>query len=189
MAKVIANVIRPNNIIEHQGKLWRVVKIDHTQPGKGGAFNQMTLQALESNTKLNERFRASEKIEQVRLEQHDYTFLFEDGDMVTLMDEETYEQFEFNKSVFGDKAIFLQDGLKVTIESYDERPIGAEFPAHVIFTIVETEAVVKGQTAASSNKPAICDNGHRIMVPPFIETGERVVIRTEDGEYVERAKD
>ena len=188
MVKVVANVIRLNNVIEHQGKLWRVTKIEHTKPGKGGAFNQMVLQALESNTKLNERFRATEKIEQVRLEQKDYTFLFEDGDRMTLMDAQTYEQDEFDKSILGDAAVFLQDGIEVTVELYEERPIGATLPAHVTLEVTETEAVVKGQTAASSNKPATLENGVRVMVPPFIEAGEKVIIRTADGEYVERAK-
>lgn len=188
MVKVIANMIRLNNVIEHQGKLWRVVKIDHTQPGKGGAFNQMELQALESNTKLNERFRAGEKIQQVRLEQNDYSFLFEDGDRMTLMNDDTYEQTEFDKSLLGARAAFLQDGMIITVEDYEGRPIGATLPAQVILEITETEAVVKGQTAANSNKPAILENGSRVMVPPFLGTGDKIVVRTEDGAYIERAK-
>ncbi len=189
MVKVVANVIRPNNVIEHQGKLWRVVKIEHTKPGKGGAFNQMELQALESNTKLNERFRATEKIEQVRLEQKDYTFLFEDGNKMTLMDSQTYEQEEFDKDLLGSQSAFLQDGLVVVVESHEGRPIGATLPPHVVLEITETEAVVKGQTAASSNKPATLENGVRVMVPPFVATGDKIVVRTADGEYVERAKE
>ena len=190
MVKVIANAIRPGNIIEHQNKLWRVVKIAHTQPGKGGAYNQMELKDIISGTKLNERFRAQENLEQVRLDQKDYTYLYDEGDTLAFMDPETYEQISLNKDVLVEGQLeFLQDNMDVVVEFHEETPLSVELPEQSTYEVVETEAVVKGQTAASSNKPAVLDNGVRVMVPPFVGTGDRIVVKTADGAYVERAKD
>ncbi len=186
--KVVANQTRVGNVIEHQKKLWRIVKINHTMPGKGGAFNQMELKDLKTGTKLNERFRATETLEVCRLEQKDYQYLYMEGDMLMLMDNETYEQTNINKKVLGELEVFLQDGMTISVESYEDDIIGAVLPEHVTLEIIDTEAVVKGQTAASSNKPATMDNGIRVMVPPFIGVGDRIIVRTSDSAYIERAK-
>ena len=186
--RINGNAIRPGNIIEHNGRLWRVAKIQHTQPGKGGAFLQAEMKDIRDGTKLNERFRASESVEKVRLDEAQYQYLFVDGDEVTFMETETYEQITLNKGAIGDPAVFLQDGMTVTVQSYEGAPIGVELPDSVVMEVVEADAVVKGQTASSSYKPAVLENGERIMVPPHIESGTRVVVATADGSYVERAK-
>ncbi|HHZ09309.1 MAG TPA: elongation factor P [Rhizobiales bacterium] len=187
MAKINGNEIRPGNVIEHDGSLWVAVKTNAVKPGKGGAYNQVELKNLINGTKLNERFRAAETVEKVRLEQKDYTFLYEQGDALVFMDTETYEQLELNKDFVGDRAAFLQDGMKVTVELYEEKPIGISLPDTVVLTITEADPVVKGQTAASSYKPAVLENGIRLLVPPFISAGERVVVDTNEITYVRRA--
>ena len=188
--KINGNAIRPGNVIEHKGRLWRAVKTQHTQPGKGGAYLQCELKDIRDGTKLNERFRSSEDVERVRLDQKDYQFLYADGDTYTFMDPESYEQISINGDLIGEEAVkFLQDGMMVTIESFEDSPISATLPEHVVLQIVEADAVVKGQTASSSYKPAMLENGVRTMVPPHVESGTRVVINTADGSYVERAKD
>jgi elongation factor P len=187
--KINGNAIRPGNVIEHKGRLWRAVKIQHTQPGKGGAYLQVELKDIRGGTKLNERFRASEDVDRVRLDQRDSQYLFADGDMFTFMDQETYDQTTLNSDLVGEPARFLQDGMVVTIESYEGDPISVMLPESVTMEIVEADPVVKGQTASSSYKPATLENGERVMVPPHIETGTRVVVNTADGSYMERAKD
>ena len=188
--KIDGNAIRPGNVIEHDGRLWRAVKTQHVKPGKGGAFLQVELKDIRSGTKLNERFRSSETVERVRLDQKDYQFLFNDGDDYTFMDQESYEQMTVNLDMIGeDQAIFLQDGMVVSIESFEESPISVTLPDTVTMEITEADAVVKGQTASSSYKPAILENGARVMVPPYIETGTRIVVNTADATFVERAKD
>jgi elongation factor P len=187
--KINGNSIRPGNIIEHQGRLWRAVKTQHTQPGKGGAYLQVELKDIRDGTKLNERFRSSETVERVRLDEHPYQFLFDSGDDYTFMDQNTFEQITLNADLIGDPAVFLQEGMIVTLESYEGSPISVELPETVIMAIVEADAVVKGQTASSSYKPAKLENGVRVMVPPHIESGTRIVVNTADSTYVERAKD
>jgi len=188
--KINGNAIRPGNVIEHQGRLWRAVRIQHTQPGKGGAYLQVELRDIRDGTKLNERFRSSESVEKVRLEQRPHQFLFADGDMFTFMDNETYEQISVSTDIVSEEqASFLQDGMIVAIESHEDGPIGIALPDTVVLEVVEADAVVKGQTASSSYKPAVLENGLKIMVPPHIESGTRVVVNTGDGSYVERAKD
>jgi elongation factor P len=185
--KINGNEIRPGNVIEHNGGLWVAVKTAHVKPGKGGAFAQVELKNLIDGTKLNERFRASETVEKVRLEQKDFTFLYEQGEALVFMDSETYEQLELQKDFVGDRAAFLQDGMTVTVELYEERPIGISLPDYVTLTITQADPVVKGQTAASSYKPAIMENGVRVMVPPFIESGERIIVDTNEITYLRRA--
>lgn len=185
--KISGNEIRPGNVIQHKGGLWAAVKTQHTQPGKGGAYMQVELKNLIDGTKLNERFRSSETVERVRLDQKDYQFLFESGDNLTFMDMETYEQIEVAKDFVGERAAFLQDGMQVSIESHEGRPLGVHLPQHVTLAITETEPTVKGQTAAASYKPAILENGVRVMVPPFCSIGERVVVDTEEVAYVKRS--
>jgi elongation factor P len=185
--KINGNAVRPGNVIEHKGGLWVAVKIQHTQPGKGGAYLQVELKNLRDGTKLNERFRASESVERVRLEQKPHQFLYEDGDMLTFMDTENYEQVSINKDMVGERAAFLQDGMDVEIEFHEESPLTVILPEQVTLEITETEPTVKGQTAASSYKPAILENGLRVMVPPFCGTGEKIVVNTETSEYLKRA--
>ena len=185
--KINGNEIRPGNVIEHNGGLWVAVKTNAVKPGKGGAFNQVELKNLIDGTKLNERFRASETVEKVRLEQKEFQYLFEQGDMLVFMDNETYEQLELPQEFVGDRAKFLQDGMMVTVELYEEKPIGISLPDQVSLTITEADPVVKGQTAASSYKPAVMENGVRVMVPPFIEAGERILVDTNEITYIRRA--
>ncbi len=187
--KINGNEIRPGNLIEHKGALWRAVKCQAVKPGKGGAFNQVELKEIRTGTKLNERFRASETVERFRLEQNEYTYLFADGDMITFMDSETFEQITVNAELVGEPAVFLQDGMVVTIESFEGEPLAVTLPEHVVCQIVEADAVVKGQTQSSSFKPAVLDNGVRILVPPHIESGTHVVVNTTKCTYLERAKD
>ncbi len=187
--KINGNAVRPGNVIEHKGRLWRAAKIQHTQPGKGGAYLQVELRDIRDGTKLNERFRASESVERVRLDQRPFQYLYADGEMLTFMDNETYDQVTLHSDMVGEPAVFLQDGMEVTIESYEDDPISVILPDNVVMEIVEADPVVKGQTASSSYKPAKLENGTRIMVPPHIETGTRVVVTTAEGAYVERAKD
>ena len=179
--------IRPGNILEYQGGLWRAVKIQHTQPGKGGAYMQVELKNLMDGRKTNERFRSAETVEKVRLDTRDYQFLFAEGDMLTFMDKENYDQTTLSRDLIGDAADFLQDGMDVVMETYDEKPISVQLPDQIEAVIATTEAVVKGQTASSSYKPAILENGVRVMVPPFINVGTKIVVDTYEREYVKRA--
>ncbi len=185
--KINGNEIRPGNVIEHNSSLWVAVKTNHVKPGKGGAFNQVELKNLLDGTKLNERFRASETVERVRLEQKDFQYLYEQGEMLVFMDSDTYDQLELAKDFVGDRAAFLQDGMTVTVELYEEKPIGISLPDQVTLTIAEADPVVKGQTAASSYKPAVMENGVRVMVPPFIAAGERILVDTNEITYIRRA--
>ena len=187
MVKINGNEIRRGNIIEHDGGLWIAVKTDHVKPGKGGAFAQVELKNLRNGSKLNERFRSADKVERVRLEQKDQQFLYENDGMLVFMDAQTYEQIELPADLLGDARPFLQDGMTVMIEYYDEEALSVSLPEKVTCTIEETEPVVKGQTAANSFKPAVLDNGVRVMVPPFVGQGEAIIVATETFEYVERA--
>ncbi len=186
--KIDGNAIRPGNVIEHKGSLWRAVRIQHTQPGKGGAYLQVELKNLLDGTKLNERFRSSEKVERVRLEQKKFQFLYREGDMFTFMDLESYDQIALAAEDIGEQAVYLTDGMEVDLDLYEGRPLGVHLPEQVALTVRETEPVVKGQTAASSYKPAIMENGVRVMVPPFINEGDRILVATADSTYVKRAE-
>jgi elongation factor P len=185
--KINGNEIRPGNVIEHKGGLWLAVKTQAVKPGKGPAYAQVELKNAIDGTKLNERFRSSETVERVRLEQKDYQFLFADGDMLTFMDTDNYEQIQIPAGLLEERAAFLQDGMMVTVESHEGRAIGIALPDHVTLQVVEAEPVVKGQTAASSYKPAKLENGVRVLVPPFVGVGERVVVDTNELTYVRRA--
>ena len=185
--RINGNAIRPGNVVEHKGGLWRAVKIAHTQPGKGGAYLQVELRNLRDGSKLNERFRASENVEKIRLDQREHQFLFGDGDSYTFMDTESYEQVEMNANQLGDQAAYLQDGMAVSIESHEGSILGVSLPEHATLEVTETEPVLKGQTAAASYKPAILENNVRSSVPPFIGVGDKIVVATEDGSYVKRA--
>ena len=185
--KMNGNEIRQGNIIKHQDSLWVAVKCNAVKPGKGGAFNQVELKNLLDGRKLNERFRAAETVERVRLDQKTHSFLYDDGNFLVFMNGETYEQINLEKDFVGDRAMYLTDGMNVELEFYEDKPISVSLPEQVILAVEETEPVVKGQTAANSFKPAIMENGIRTAVPPFINIGERLVINTEDGSYIKRA--
>ena len=187
MPKINGNEIKPGNVLDHDGGLWAAVKVDHVKPGKGGAFAQVELKNLRTGTKLNERFRSADKVEKVRLEQKDQQFLYESDGMLVFMDTETFEQIELPADLLGERRPFLQDGMQIVVEFYDEEALNASLPGKVVCKIVETEPVVKGQTAANSFKPAILDNGVKVMVPPFISNDESIVVNTETMEYSERA--
>ena len=185
--KIDGNAIRPGNVIEHKGGLWRAVKIAHTQPGKGGAYLQVELKNLRDGSKLNERFRSSEKVERARLEQKDYQYLYMDDDMAHFMDQQTYEQISISAEDIGEDTVFLQDGMMVRIEFHEESPLGVSLPEKVTLEVTETEPVVKGQTASSSYKPATLENGLRVGVPPFVNQGDKIVVSTAEREYAGRA--
>lgn len=187
--KVNAITLRPGNVIDRDGKLWAVQKYEITQPGKGASVIQVEMRDIRSGTKDNVRYRTQETVERVRLDQEDYQYLFHDDDNYTFMHGETYEQIMVPKDVMGPSAVFLQEGMVVVIETFEGEPLGVQLPDTVTVEIVEAEPVVKGQTASSSYKPAILANGEKVMVPPHIESGTRIVVKTEDGSYVERAKD
>ena len=176
--------IRPGNIIEYEKGIWKVAKTQHTQPGKGGAFMQVEMKNLIDGRKTNVRFRSQDTIERVRLDTKDFQFLYVDGDALVFMDQQNYEQINLPKDLIGDAAAFLTDGMEVTLEMYDERPISVALPEQVEATIVEADAVVKGQTASSSFKPAILDNGVRVMVPPHIGAGTRIIVDVYERTYV-----
>ena len=187
MPKINGNEIRPGNVLEHNDGLWAAVKVDHVKPGKGGAFAQVELRNLRNGSKLNERFRSADKVEKVRLEQKDQQFLYENDGMLVFMDAETYEQVELPVEILGDRRPFLQDGMTIVVEFHEAEALSARVPQKVTCKIVETEPVVKGQTAANSFKPAVLDNGVKVMVPPFVGQDEMIVINTETMEYAERA--
>lgn len=186
--KINGNEIRPGNVILHQDTIWVAVKTQHVKPGKGGAFAQVEMKNLIDGRKLNERFRATETVERVRLEQKEYQFLYEQGDALVFMDTETYEQLELAKDFVGERAAFLQDGMEVTVESYEGRPIGIQLPDHVVLEVTETEPHIKGQTVSSSYKPALLENGVRTTVPPFIVIGDRIIVDTSEITYIKRAE-
>jgi len=179
--------IRPGNILEYEGGIWKVAKTQHTQPGKGGAFMQVEMKNLVDGRKTNVRFRSADTVERVRLDTKDFQFLYADGDSLVFMDQDTYEQINLPADLIGDAAAFLDDGMEVTLEMYDEKPISVQLPEQVEAVIVEADAVVKGQTASSSYKPAVLENGVRVMVPPHIESGTRIVVDVYAREYVRKA--
>jgi len=187
MPKINGNEIRPGAVLEHNGGLWAAVKVDHVKPGKGGAFAQVELRNLRNGSKLNERFRSADKVEKVRLEQKDQQFLYESDGMLVFMDIETYEQIELPSELLGDRRPFLQDGMTIVVEFHETEALHAKVPQKVTCKVAETEPVVKGQTAAKSFKPALLDNGIKVMVPPFVGQDELIIVNTDTMEYSERA--
>jgi elongation factor P len=187
--KLKGNEIRGGNVIEHNGRLWRVAKINIVQMGNWRSYLQAELRDIRDGTKLNERFGSGDVVEKVQLEEKDYQYLFQAGDEYTFMDSETFEQITLNEEAIGEAHVFLQENMTVSIQSYEGAPLSVALPGTVIMTITEADPVVKGQTASSSYKPAKLENGVRILVPPHIAAGTRVVVNTADSSYVERAKD
>ncbi len=188
MGKVAGNEIRPGMVIEHNGSLWAVVKTQAVKPGKGGAYNQVELKNILNGSKLNERFRAAETVEETQLDRRDFQFLYANGDTLAFMDTQTYDQIELDAGFVGERVHFLQDGMKVVMQMHESRPIGIALPPNVVLTVVEADPVTKGQTAASSYKSATLENGLRVQVPSFIEAGTKIVVATDDGSYVRRAE-
>ena len=187
--KINAIDIKPGNVLEHQNKLWLVLKRDLVQPGKGGAFAQVEMRDLRGGSKLSERFRTQETVERVRLDEKEMQFLYMEGDMATFMDNETYEQVSVPREVIGDPADFLADGMTCSVTLHEGVALSVELPPSVTLEVVEADPVVRGQTASSSYKPGKLENGRRVMIPPHIGAGTRIVVSTADGSYVERAKD
>jgi len=188
MPKIAGNEIRPGALIQHDGGLWMAVKTQAVKPGKGGAYNQVELKNVVTGTKLNERFRADEGVEEVYLEKKDFQFLYASGDTLTFMDTDTYDQIELNADFVGDQAQFLQDGIKVLVQTYDGKPIGIKLPLQVTLEVTDADPVLRGGTAAPSYKSAVLENGMKIQVPPFINAGAKIIVSTEDGRYVRRAE-
>ena len=187
MARINGNEIKPGFILNHDSGLWAAVKVNHVKPGKGGAFAQVELKNLRDGRKLNERFRSEDKVDQVELENKDQQFLYETDGRLVFMDSETYEQTEIDAELLGDRRPFLQDGMSATVQYFGEEALNVTIPQKVRCRVVETEPVQRGQTAANSFKPAILDNGVRIMIPPFIGPDEEIIVHTELMEYSERA--
>ncbi len=181
--------IRVGNIINYEGKLWAVTKTMHTQPGKGGAYMQVEMKDIQAGTKKNVRFRSDETLERVSLEEHPAQFMYQDDDILHFMDNTSYEQIEVKKDLMDDIQVkFLQEGGQVTVEMHDGNVLSIKLPDKMEFEVVECDVAIKNQTAASSYKPAVLSNGVKIQVPPFIESGDRIVVKVELLEYVERAK-
>jgi len=187
--KINAIDLKPGNVLEHQNKLWIVLKRELVQPGKGGAFAQVELRDLRGGNKLNERFRTQETVERVRLDDKEMQFLYMEGDQATFMDNDSYEQVTVPREMIGEPADFLSDGMVCKVQLYEGTPLSVELPPSVTMTVVEADPVVRGQTASSSYKPGKLENGRRVLIPPHIEAGTRIVVGTADGSYVERAKD
>lgn len=188
--KINGNSIRPGYLISHQNRLWIAVKTQHTQPGKGGAYLQVELKDIKTGTKMNERFRSSESVERVRLDEANCQFLYEEKGEYAFMDQDTFDQIQLDKEIIGEEKVqFLQEGMLVHILMHEGAVIGVKFPDTVILEVIEADPVIKGQTATSSYKPALLSNGLRIQVPPHIEAGTKIILNTEDMTYVERAKE
>lgn len=187
--KVDANTVRKGHVLEIENKLFVVIRSEITIPGKGNAIVQVDMKDVRTGIKTSLRFRTQESVERVQLQDHEMQFLFAGDDGYTFMDQESFEQYIVPADVIGDQSAFLQDGMICNVQTYEGKPLSVELPSQVVLEIVEADPVVKGQTASSSYKPAKLSNGVRVMVPPFIEAGTRVVVATADSTYVERAKD
>lgn len=187
--KITATTIKAGNILVHEGDLWRVSKQpEHVKPGKGPAYIQVEMKNLKTGSKQHVRFNSSDYVEKASLEQKKHQYLYEEGDNLIFMDMESYEQIQLNKEIMGDKLPLLTDNMEVTVEFFEEKPLAIDLPATVILEISETEPHIKGATATSSYKPAIMENGIKVMVPPYVAQGEKIVVKTEDLTFVERAK-
>lgn len=187
--KVIASSLRKGNIIDLEGKLYVILTAENIHPGKGTPVTQIDARRLSDGVKVSERWRTTEQVERAHVEEKEHTFLFSDGDGHHFMNSENYEQVTLPIDLIGDQAAYLQAEMKVNLSLHEGVPVGYDLPQRVTLEIVETEPTVRGQTAASSYKPALLSNGVRTMVPPHVAVGTRVVVNTEDGSYVERAKD
>ena len=184
--KINANEIRVGMLLEYKNDLWQVLKTQHVKPGKGGAFAQVEMKSVNKNTKLNERFRSSETVEKASLEENSYNFLYEDENNYFFMDPKSFEQIEIKKDIVGKKGKLLTENLEVIVSFYEEKPISIELPNQVTCKIKNTDVALKGQTVSSSYKPAVLENGLNIQVPPFIESGDTIIVDTRDLEYIKK---
>tara|TARA_Y100000590_G_scaffold370648_1_gene432621 strand:- start:877 stop:1437 length:561 start_codon:yes stop_codon:yes gene_type:complete len=184
--KILGNEIKPGMIIEHKEDLWEVLKTQHVKPGKGGAFNQVEMKSVNNNTKLNERFRSSDSVEKASLEEQKFSFLYEDENDYYFINQKSFEQINIKRETIGNKGKLLSENLEVSINFYNEAPLSVELPKHIECKIESTDVALKGQTVSSSYKPAVLDNGLKIQVPPFIESGDEIIVDTRTIEYVKK---
>jgi len=186
--KILGNEIKPGMIIEHRDDLWSVLKAQHVKPGKGGAFNQVELKSVKKGTKLNERFRSSDSVERAVLDERKFNFLYEDENNCHFMDQTNFEQIQINKSLLGEKYKLLQENMEVEVQFYDDQALSIDLPSSIELKIESTDAAIKGQTASSSYKPAVLEIGIKIMVPPFINADDKIVLDTRTLEYIKKVK-
>ena len=186
--KILGNEIKPGMIIEHKNDLWSVLKAQHVKPGKGGAFNQVELKSVKKGTKLNERFRSSDTVERAHLEDKKFNFLYADENNCHFMDQINFEQIQINKSLLGEKIKLLKENMEVNVEFYEDQALSVDLPTSVELIIETTDVAIKGQTASSSYKPATLENGINIMVPPFINSGDKIILDTRTLEYIKKIK-
>tara|TARA_B100001175_G_C19329584_1_gene551838 strand:+ start:76 stop:639 length:564 start_codon:yes stop_codon:yes gene_type:complete len=186
--KILGNEVKPGMIIEHKNDLWSVLKAQHVKPGKGGAFNQVELKSVKRGTKLNERFRSSDSVERAVLDEKKFNFLYEDENSCHFMNQTDFEQIAINKSLLGEKNKLLKENMEVDVQFYEEVPLSVELPTTVELEIDVTDAAIKGQTASSSYKPATLINGIKIQVPPFINSGDKIILDTRTLEYIKKIK-
>ena len=186
--KILGNEIKPGMIIEHKDDLWSVLKTQHVKPGKGGAFNQVELKGIKKGTKLNERFRSSDTVERAILDEKKFSFLYEDENNCHFMDQTNFEQIQINKKLIGEKSKLLKENMEVNLQFHEDEPLSVDLPSFVELKIETTDTAIKGQTASSSYKPATLENGIKIMVPPFINADDKIVLDTRTLEYVKKVK-
>ena len=184
--KISGNEIRVGMLIEHKNDLWQVLKTQHVKPGKGGAFAQIEMKSVNRNTKLNERFRSSDSVEKASLDEIKFNFLYEDETDYYFIDQKSFEQINIKKDIVGEKGKMLSENLEVNISFYNDRPLTVDLPNQVTCKIASTDVALKGQTVSSSYKPATLDNGINIQVPPFIESGDAIIVDTRTIEYVKK---
>ena len=186
--KISGNEIRVGMLIEHKNDLWEVLKTQHVKPGKGGAFAQVEMKSVNKNTKLNERFRSSDTVEKAILDDKKFNFLYEDESNCHFVDQTNFEQIQINKSLLGEKSKLLKENMEVSVQFHDEMPLSVDLPSSIELKIESTDAAIKGQTASSSYKPATLENGIKIMVPPFINSEDKIILDTRTLEYVKKVK-
>jgi len=186
--KILGNEIKPGIVIEHKNDLWSVLKAQHVKPGKGGAFNQVELKSVKRGTKLNERFRSSDTVEKAILDDKKFNFLYEDENNCHFMEKTNFEQIQINKSLLGEKRKLLKENMEVNVQFYDDQALSVDLPSSVELKIESTDAAIKGQTASSSYKPATLENGIKIMVPPFINPQDKIILDTRTLEYIKKIK-
>ena len=186
--KILGNEIKPGMVIEHKNDLWSVLKVQHVKPGKGGAFNQVELKSIEKGTKLNERFRSNDSVERAILDDKKFNFLYEDKNCFHFMDQTNFEQIQINKSSLGEKSKLLKENMEVNVQFYEDQAISVDLPSSIELKIENTDAVIKGQTAAASYKPATLENGIKIMVPPFVNSDDKIILDTKTLEYIKKVK-
>ena len=186
--KILGNEIKPGMIIEHKNDLWSVLKAQHVKPGKGSAFNQVELKSIKKGTKLNERFRSSDSIEKAILDDKKFAYIYQDENNYHFMDQVNFEQIQINKSLLEEKGKLLKENMEVNVQFYEDQALSVDLPNTVELTIEQTDAAIKGQTASSSYKPATLENGINIQVPPFINSGDKIILDTRTLEYVKKIK-